>query len=116
MALADAIGAVVDPAGGSTAGEAYQAIGASTATFGEIRDRAELVVVWRADPAVTHPRLLGRLRLDRAARGSRALVVVDARRTATAEEADAFIELDAGPRLRGAVGAARAGRRRAARS
>ena len=94
VALADAIGAVVDPAGGGATGEAYQAIGASTATFGEIRDRAELVVVWRADPAVTHPRLLGRLRLDRAARGSRALVVVDGRRTATAEEADAFIELD----------------------
>ena len=74
---------------------AYQAIGSSTATFGEIRDRAELVVVWRADPAVTHPRLLGRLRLDRAARGARALVVVDAQRTATAEEADAFVELDA---------------------
>ena len=96
VALADAIGAVVDPAGGSTAGEAYQAIGASTATFGEIRDRSELVVVWRADPALTHPRLLDRLRLDRAARGSRALVVVDTRRTATAEQADAFIELDAG--------------------
>jgi formylmethanofuran dehydrogenase subunit B len=96
VALADAIGAVVDPAGGSTAGEAYQAIGASTATFGEIRDRSELVVVWRADPALTHPRLLDRLRLDRAARASRALVVVDTRRTATAEQADAFIELDAG--------------------
>ncbi|HZB74809.1 MAG TPA: hypothetical protein VE526_01200, partial [Solirubrobacteraceae bacterium] len=75
-------------------GLAYQAIGSSTATFGEIRDRAELVIVWRADPAVTHPRLLGRLRLDRAARGSRPLVVVDARRTATAEQADAFIELE----------------------
>ncbi|MEZ0294774.1 MAG: formylmethanofuran dehydrogenase subunit B [Solirubrobacteraceae bacterium] len=94
VALADAIGAVVDPAGGSATGEAYQAIGSSTATFGEIRDRAELVVAWRADPAVTHPRLLGRLRLDRAQRGSRALVVVDGRRTATAENADAFIELD----------------------
>ena len=94
VAVADAIGAVVDPAGGATAGEAYQAIGASTATFGEIRDRAELVVLWRADPAVTHPRLLGRLRLDRAARGSRALIVLDARRTATAEQADAFIELE----------------------
>ena len=46
-------------------------------------------------PAVTHPRLLGRLRVDRAARGSRALVVVDAQRTATAEQADAFIALDA---------------------
>jgi formylmethanofuran dehydrogenase subunit B len=95
VALAEAIGAVADPAGGGAADLAYQAIGSSTATFGEIRDRAEVVVAWRADPAVTNPRLLGRLRLDRAARGSRALVVIDARRTATAEEADAFIELDA---------------------
>jgi formylmethanofuran dehydrogenase subunit B len=95
VALAEAIGAVVDPAGGSAAGAAYQALGSSTATFGEIRDRAQLVLVWRGDPAVTHPRLLGRLRLDRAARGARALVVIDAQRTATAEEADAFIELDA---------------------
>jgi formylmethanofuran dehydrogenase subunit B len=95
VALAEAIGAVVDPAGGGAAALAYQTLGSSTATFGEIRDRAELVVAWRADPAVTNPRLLGRLRLDRAGRGSRALVVVDAERTATAAEADAFIELDA---------------------
>jgi formylmethanofuran dehydrogenase subunit B len=94
VALAEAIGAVVDPAGSSAAQTAYQAIGSSTATFGEIRDRAELVVVWRADPVLTHPRLLSRLRLDRAGRGSRALVVVDAERTATAEEADAFNALD----------------------
>jgi formylmethanofuran dehydrogenase subunit B len=95
VALAEAIGAVVAPAGGGTAGAAYQAIGSSTATFGEIRDRAELVVVWRADPVVTNPRLLERLRLERATRGSRVLVVVDAHRTATAAEADAFVELDA---------------------
>src|SRR3954451_22660758 len=95
VALAEAIGAVGDAAGGGAAVLGYQAIGSSTATFGEIRDRAELVVAWRADPAVTNPRLLGRLRLDRAARGQRALVVVDAGRTATAEDADAFIELDA---------------------
>jgi formylmethanofuran dehydrogenase subunit B len=100
VALAEAIGAVVDPAGGGGAGLAYQALGSSTATFGEIRDRAELVVAWRADPAVTNPRLLGRLRLDRAARAAadraaRTLVVVDAQRTATAEEADAFVEVPA---------------------
>jgi formylmethanofuran dehydrogenase subunit B len=95
VAVAEAIGAVVDHTGGGAADLAYQAIGSSTATFGEIRDRAELVLAWRADPAVTNPRLLGRLRLDRVARGSRALVVIDAQRTATAGEADAFIELDA---------------------
>src|SRR4051812_31893575 len=71
VALAEAIGAIVDPAGGGAAGLAYQAIGSSTATFGEIRDRAELVVVWRADPALSNPRLLGRLRVER-----RSLVVV----------------------------------------
>ena len=95
VALAEAIGAVVDRADGGAAGTAYQAIGSSTATFGEIRDRADLVLVWRTDPVVTHPRLLERLRLERATRGSRALVVVDAQRTATAKEADAFIELTA---------------------
>jgi formylmethanofuran dehydrogenase subunit B len=95
VALAEAAGAVVDPASGGTAGTAYQAIGSSTATFGEIRDRAELVIAWRADPVVTHPRLLERLRLERATRGPRALVVVDAQRTATAEQADAFVELHA---------------------
>src|SRR5436305_3358552 len=63
VALAEAIGAVVDTGGGVGADLAYQAIGSSTATFGEIRDRAELVVAWRADPAVTHPRLLERLRV-----------------------------------------------------
>jgi formylmethanofuran dehydrogenase subunit B len=86
VALAEAIGAVIDPAEGG--GEAAQAFGLSTATFGEVRDRAELVVVWRADPVTTNPRLLPRLRLDRAE-----LVVVDAQRTATADEAGEFIEL-----------------------
>jgi formylmethanofuran dehydrogenase subunit B len=95
VGLAEAIGAVLDPAGGGSSGAAYQAIGSSTATFGEIRDRAALVMVWRADPVVTNPRLLERLRLQRATRGPRALVVVDAQRSATAEEADAFVELDA---------------------
>jgi formylmethanofuran dehydrogenase subunit B len=102
VALAETLGAVIDPAspGGSwAAGAASQAFGLSTATFGDIRDRAEVVVAWRADPVASHPRLLPRLRLDRAGRAAggrgldRRLVVVDAQRTATAEEADVFIAL-----------------------
>jgi formylmethanofuran dehydrogenase subunit B len=84
VALAETLGAVVDA--GASAG-AFQAIGSSTATFGEIRDRAELVVAWRADPVITHPRLLERLRV-------KSLVVVDSTRTATAEQAETFIEVD----------------------
>jgi formylmethanofuran dehydrogenase subunit B len=95
VGLAEAAGAIVDPGGAAGAGLAFQAIGSSTATFGEIRDRPQLVVAWRADPATTNPRLLERLRLDRAARGARTFVVVDGERTATAQEADAFVELDA---------------------
>ena len=93
VALAEALGAVIDPSG-AAAGTASQAIGASTASFGDIRDRADLVVAWRADPVASNPRLLPRLRLDRAEReAERTLVVVDAQRNATAEEADEFIEL-----------------------
>jgi formylmethanofuran dehydrogenase subunit B len=93
VALADAIGAVIDPAGpllDGAAGLAYQARGASTATLGEVRDRAEIVVLWRTDPATTHPRLFERLRLPGA---DRELIVVDGRRTATAEAADTFVEV-----------------------
>jgi formylmethanofuran dehydrogenase subunit B len=93
VALADAVGAVIDPWDGA-AGAASQAIGMSTATFGDIRDRADLVVAWRADPVASNPRLLPRLRLDRAGRAAeRTLVVIDVQRSATAEEADEFIEL-----------------------
>jgi formylmethanofuran dehydrogenase subunit B len=99
VALAEAVGGVIDPAGPGdegAGGAAAQAIGLSTATFGELRDRAELVVAWRADPVASHPRLLPRLRLDRAGRGAgRTLVVIDGERTATADEADEFIELPA---------------------
>jgi formylmethanofuran dehydrogenase subunit B len=92
VALAEALGAVIDPSDCLT--PASQAIGVSTATFGDLRDRAELVVAWRADPVASNPRLLPRLRLDRAGRAAdRTLVVVDAQRSATAEEADEFIEL-----------------------
>ena len=93
VALAEAVGAVIDPSDGA-AGAASQAIGVSTATLGDLRDRADLVVAWRADPVASNPRLLPRLRLDRAGRAAeRTLVVIDAQRSATAGEADEFIEL-----------------------
>jgi formylmethanofuran dehydrogenase subunit B len=96
VALADAIGATIDPAGPAldgASGLAFSARGASTATLGDVRDRAEVVVVWRADPVTTHPRLLERVRLPG---DGRTLVVLDERRTATAEQADVFVEVPAG--------------------
>ena len=105
VAIAEAAGAVLDPAGAGAAGLAYQALGSSTATFGEIRDRAELVVAWRADPVTTHPRLPGRLRLEVATAHRRRRPAHRDRRAGRRVH-----RARPGARLRGAVGAARAGR------
>jgi formylmethanofuran dehydrogenase subunit B len=89
VALADHLGAVVDT-GGERAGGAVALRGTSTATLGEIRDRAQVVVVWRQDPEATHPRLLSRLDLPSA---GRTLVLVDDRETATAARADVRLRI-----------------------
>jgi formylmethanofuran dehydrogenase subunit B len=92
VALADRLGALVSTGAGAGAWPGAPAVpqrGASTATLGEIRDRSQVVVVWREDPEATHPRLLERLGFgDSSARsGERVLVVVDDRDTATARRA-----------------------------
>lgn len=72
--------------------------GASTATLGEIRDRSRVLVIWREDPEITHPRLLDRLGFGDTSRApfeERVLVVVDDRDTATARRADVRLRLPA---------------------
>ncbi|HUA70509.1 MAG TPA: hypothetical protein VMA96_05495 [Solirubrobacteraceae bacterium] len=88
IALADRLGALVStssPTGVWPGAPAVPLRGASTATLGEIRDRSQVVVIWREDPESTHPRLLDRLGFDDAR--DRTLVVVDDRGTATAQRA-----------------------------
>jgi formylmethanofuran dehydrogenase subunit B len=55
VALAEAFGAVIDS---GAAPFAYQAIGASTATIGEIRDRADLVVAWQDEDLPVRPHVV----------------------------------------------------------
>lgn len=103
VALADRIGATIDP-GRSTDSLprwlAIQRVGVVGATLGEVRDRADLVVFWGVDPVVTHPRHLERYSADPIGRfvpegrSGRTIVVVDSTRTATAERADHFVEID----------------------
>ena len=96
VALADRLGALVStgPVAGAWPGApAVPLRGASTATLGEIRDRSQVVVVWREDPETTHPRLLERLGFARDSASDRALVVVDDRDTATAARADVRLSL-----------------------
>ncbi len=61
--LADRLGGVVDPAAGPNhpaAVTAFQEWGEVNATLGEVAVQKSLVVLWRVEPELTHPRLLER--------------------------------------------------------
>ena len=78
---------------------AVQDVGAVGCTLGEIRHRSELIIAWRANPALTHPRHFERYSLDALGefvprgRGDRYLVAVDHEETTTTKLADSFIRL-----------------------
>lgn len=101
VALADHLGAMID----TTASEghapsilALQQVGESTCSLGEIRNRADLVIYWGSDPIDEHPRHLERYSMKPGmqtpgGRSDRTLVVVDSKRTKTADQADHFVEI-----------------------
>ncbi|HEX4145386.1 MAG TPA: formylmethanofuran dehydrogenase subunit B [Pirellulales bacterium] len=102
--IADWIGAVLDTgdgASGGLAGLSLAGVGEVTCSLGEIANRADLVLVWRANPRITHPRhfsrysLAPRGRFVPGGRADRTCVVVDAGRTESAQEADLFLALPA---------------------
>lgn len=103
VALADRLGATID----TTASEghapsilAMQQCGESTCSLGEIRNRADLVIYWGADPLETHPRHMERYSLEPTGqhipngRADRTLVVVDTERTRTSDQADWFLKVE----------------------
>ncbi len=103
--LAERIGAVIDTTaslGHGPAILAVQAAGECTCTLGEIRNRADLVIYWGANPKVSHPRHMERYAVDPAGefvpngRSDRTVVVVDIEPTATSELADVFIQVKPG--------------------
>jgi formylmethanofuran dehydrogenase subunit B len=63
IAVADQLRAFLDSFTSSTAGEgilAAQRRGRASATLGEIRNRADVIVFWAVDPAVSYPRFQSR--------------------------------------------------------
>lgn len=61
--LADAVGAAIDPGmidSARTAGPTIARAGEVTAAWEELRDRADLVLLWHCDPAASHPRFAAR--------------------------------------------------------
>ena len=103
--LAEDLGAVLDTTASVCHGPSIMAIqqaGESTSSLGEVRERADLVLFWGANPAVSHPRHLERYsgeprsrELPRG-RADRTIVVIDSQRTETAHQADIFLQVPAG--------------------
>jgi formylmethanofuran dehydrogenase subunit B len=100
--IADWIGGTIDTAtsfGHAPSIQAFQNVGKTTCSLGEIRNRSDLVVYWGADPVANQPRLLSRYTVDPPGlllprgRRDRYVVVVDIRPTATSDRADLFLQI-----------------------
>ena len=101
LALADRIRAVVDLAGSADrAGRraAFVRQGEVAATWGEVKDRAAVVLFWGGHPDATHPRHAERYSVHPSGRflaGPRTVIVVDIEEGAPAGRADRRIDLAA---------------------
>ncbi|MCL4296768.1 MAG: formylmethanofuran dehydrogenase subunit B [Anaerolineae bacterium] len=102
VAIADLLGANI----GTTtevchgpSGIAFQGVGESTATLGEIKNRADLVIYWGGNPAESHPRHFTRYSVTPKGmfipngKKDRTVVLVDVRRTPSEPVADIFIQV-----------------------
>ncbi len=103
--LAELLGAVIDNTASVCHGPsilAVQEVGYPSVTLGEVKNRADLVIYWACNPMHAHPRHMSRyttfprgMFTDKG-KLERFLVVVDVRRTETAEMADLFIKVKPG--------------------
>lgn len=79
-------------------GLAFQGVGESTSTLGEVKNRADLVIYWGGNPAESHPRHFGRYAVTPKGmftpRGKkdRTVVLVDVRKTKSSPVADILIK------------------------
>ncbi len=101
VALADFMDGNVDSTSSvchGPSGMAFQGVGESTASLGEIKNRADFVMYWGANPAEAHPRHFMRYSANPKGmhipngRDDRTIVVVDVRATQTSALADIFVQ------------------------
>jgi formylmethanofuran dehydrogenase subunit B len=103
--IAELLGGVIDSTTSVCHGPsilAIQEVGHPGCTLGQVKNRADLIVYWGCNPIEAHPRHLSRYTtyadgyfLKKAFR-ARTVIVVDIRRTQTAEVADEFIQIKKG--------------------
>lgn len=102
VAIADLIGASIDTTTSvchGPSGIAFEGIGESTMTLGEVKNRADLVIFWGGNPAASHPRLFTRYAVTPKGmyvpngKKDRTVVLVDVRRTPSVPVANIFIQV-----------------------
>jgi formylmethanofuran dehydrogenase subunit B len=105
VAIADYLRANVDTTTSvchGPSGIAFQGVGESTASLGEIKNRADLVMYWGCNPAEAHPRHF--VRYSVSAKGmytpngkkDRTVVMFDVRSTQSTPVADIFVKVNPG--------------------
>lgn len=103
--LAEELGAVIDNTASVCHGPTGLAVhekGAPSATLGQVKNRADVIVFWGCNPVQAHPRHMGRYSTfakgffsDKGRKGKK-IVVVDVRKTDTADVADEYVEVEQG--------------------
>ncbi|MEC9091656.1 MAG: formylmethanofuran dehydrogenase subunit B [Planctomycetota bacterium] len=102
VGIADWIGANLDTTTSvchGPSGMAFQGVGESTCSLGEVKNRADLVMFWGSNPAESHPRHFTKYSLMPKGlfvpngRKDRTCVIVDVRKTKSAKAADLFVQI-----------------------
>jgi formylmethanofuran dehydrogenase subunit B len=105
VAIADIIRGTIDTTTSvchGPSGIAFQGVGESTMTLGEVKNRADLVIYWGGNPAESHPRHFTRYAVTPKGmyvpngKKDRTVVLVDVRKTPSAPVADIFLQVKAG--------------------
>lgn len=103
--LGDILGATMDTTSSvchGPTGLAMQAVGESSCTLGEVRNRADLLVFWGCNPMASHSRhftrysLMPKGRYTPGGKKDRRMIVADVRPTASTKTADTFLQLRQG--------------------
>ncbi|PIN67804.1 MAG: formylmethanofuran dehydrogenase subunit B [Candidatus Altarchaeum sp. CG12_big_fil_rev_8_21_14_0_65_33_22] len=103
LELAELTGATIDQLPSVCHGPsimALQSVGQITATLGEVKNRADMVIFWGCNPIEAHPRHFNRYSGTAAGmwsdRNKRYIVTIDVRETHTAKKSDKFIKISPG--------------------
>ncbi len=103
--LAEELGAIIDNTATVCHGPSTLAVhekGLPSSTLGQIKNRADVVVFWGSNPVHAHPRHMGRYSVfakgffSEKGRKGRKIIVVDVRKTETANIADEYIQVAQG--------------------